>query len=39
MAGRPDPQLGVIRDGDAAYGEYRTFVDRITEGGFVLLPV
>lgn len=38
MAGRSDPQLGVIRGGDPAFDEYRSCVDRITLGGFALFP-
>ena len=38
MAGRPDPQLGVIRNGDPAFEEYRACVDRIIERGFALFP-
>ena len=34
-----DPQLGVVRSGDAAYDEYRTCVDRVTQAGFALFPV
>ncbi len=39
MAGRGDPQLGVVRSGDAAYDEYRACVDRVTQSGFALFPV
>ena len=38
MAGRPDPQLGVIRRGDPAFDEYRSCVDRVTNDGFALFP-
>jgi transcriptional regulator with XRE-family HTH domain len=38
MAGRPEPQLGVIRSGDAAYEDYRACVDCVTERGFALFP-
>ena len=38
MAGRPEPQLGVIRSGDIAFDEYRGCVDRVSGGGFALFP-
>lgn len=38
MAGRSDPQLGVIRGGDPAFEEYRACVDRIVQRGFALFP-
>jgi transcriptional regulator with XRE-family HTH domain len=38
MAGRDEPQLGVVRDGDPAFEEYRACVDHITEGGFARFP-
>lgn len=38
MAGRGEPQLGVVRSGDAAFAEYRACVDRIAERGFALFP-
>ena len=38
MAGRGDPQLGVVRNGDPAFDEYRTCVDRIAQCGFALFP-
>lgn len=38
MAGRADPQLGVVREGDTAFEEYRTCVDRVTEQGFARFP-
>ncbi len=39
MAGREEPQLGVIRGGDAAYDECRTCVDRVAQSGFAIFPV
>lgn len=30
--------LGVVRDGDAAYGEYRNCVDRVTQRGYARFP-
>jgi hypothetical protein len=38
MAGRGEPQLGVIRSGDLPFEEYRSCVDRIVERGFALFP-
>jgi transcriptional regulator with XRE-family HTH domain len=38
MAGRGDPQLGVVRSGDPAFDEYRACVDRVTNNGFALFP-
>ena len=38
MANRPEPRLGVVRSGDAAFGEYRECVDCVTERGFALFP-
>jgi hypothetical protein len=31
--------VGVVREGDAAYEEYRTCVDRVTERGYARFPV
>lgn len=39
MSGRGDPRLGVVRRADAAFEEYRTCVDRITESGFARFPL
>jgi hypothetical protein len=39
LAGREDPQLGVVHDGDACYDEYRACVDRVTAAGFALFPL
>ena len=39
MAGRTDPQLGVVHDGEAAYKEYREAVDQITKAAFALFPL
>jgi hypothetical protein len=39
MAGRTDPQLGVVRSGDATFEEYRACVDRVTEQGFARFPL
>ena len=30
--------VGVVREGDAAYDEYRTCVDRVTQRGYALFP-
>jgi transcriptional regulator with XRE-family HTH domain len=38
MANRPEPKLGVVRSGDAAYDEYRECVDGVSQGGFALFP-
>ena len=38
MAGRAEPQLGVVHSGDTAFDEYRECVDRISQGGFALFP-
>jgi hypothetical protein len=38
MAGRPDPQLGVVREADPAFEEYRGCVDRVADCGFALFP-
>ena len=38
MAGRGQPQLGVVRDGDPAFEEYRACVDCVTEKGFARFP-
>ena len=38
MTGRDEPQLGVAREGDAAFEEYRACVDRVTVSGFALFP-
>jgi hypothetical protein len=36
--GRTDADVGVIRDGDRCYGEYRECVDRITQRGYARFP-
>jgi hypothetical protein len=33
-----DKTVGVVREGDAAYDEYRTCVDRVTQRGYALFP-
>ena len=38
IAGRPEPEVGVVRNGDPAYDEYRACVDRVTNSGFALFP-
>ena len=35
---RPDTVVGVIRDGDQCFAEYRECVDRVTGRGFALFP-
>lgn len=37
-AGRPDPQVGVIRAGDECYEEYHGCVGRVTGDGYALFP-
>lgn len=37
-AGRPDPQVGVIREGDECYAEYHGCVARVTQEGYALFP-
>jgi len=39
LGGRPDPQLGVVRRGDACFEEYRECVDRIAQRGFAMFPL
>ena len=34
----PDPQVGVVRDGDASCAEYRACVDQVTERGYARFP-
>ena len=36
---RPEPKVGVIRDGDECYAEYRECVDRVTQRGYALFPL
>ena len=38
MASRPEPMLGVVRNGDSAFDDYRACVDCITDRGFALFP-
>jgi DNA-binding phage protein len=38
-AGRAESEVGVIREGDKAYGEYRDCVDRVSGRGYVLFPL
>ena len=38
VAGRPDPTVGVIRDGDECYAEYHGCVSRVTQDGYGLFP-
>ena len=37
-ADRPDPEVGVIREGDPCYADYHSCVDRVTDGGYALFP-
>jgi hypothetical protein len=37
--GRSEPQLGVVRDGDECFEEYRDCVDRVTGKGYALFPL
>ena len=39
LAGRPEPQLGVVRPGDPCFDEYRDCVDRIAQRGFAMFPL
>jgi hypothetical protein len=38
-AGRPAAELGVIREGDACYAEYRERVDRVAKRGYARFPI
>jgi hypothetical protein len=38
MASRPEPQLGVVRNGDPSFDDYRACVDRVSDSGFALFP-
>ena len=38
MAGRAEPHLGVVHEGNPAFEEYRGCVDRVTGSGFALFP-
>ena len=38
LKGRPDPQLGVVREGDGCYADYRACVDQVTQRGFAAFP-
>ena len=33
-----EPQVGVIREGDGCYAEYRDCVDRVVQRGFARFP-
>ncbi len=33
-----DPQVGVVRDGDECFSEYRQLVDRVAQGGYARFP-
>jgi transcriptional regulator with XRE-family HTH domain len=35
---RPDPPVGVVREGDDCYQEYRECVDRVTQRGYARFP-
>ena len=39
MSGQPEAKLGVVRNGDPEFEEYRTCVDRVTNAGFALFPL
>ena len=39
LGDRQDPQLGVVRQGDACFDEYHECVDRIAERGFAMFPL
>ena len=39
LAGRPDPEVGVIRDGHECFQEYRDCVDRVTQRGYARFPL
>ena len=36
---RTDAEVGVIREGDRCYDEYRDCVDRVTGSGYALFPL
>lgn len=36
--GRPEAKVGVIREGDECYAEYRESVDRVTQRGYARFP-
>jgi hypothetical protein len=38
-ANRPAADVGVIREGDLCYAEYRECVDRISSGGYARFPI
>jgi DNA-binding phage protein len=39
LAGRPYPEVGVIRDGHQCFQEYRDCVDRVTQRGYARFPL
>ena len=39
LANRPDPEVGVIRDGHECFQEYRDCVDRVTQRGYARFPL
>jgi len=39
LANRPDPDVGVIRDGHECFQEYRDCVDRVTRRGYARFPL
>ena len=39
LAGRSEPEVGVIREGHECYAEYRDCVDRVTQRGYARFPL
>jgi DNA-binding phage protein len=39
LANRPDPHVGVIREGDECFQEYRDCVDHVTQRGYARFPL
>lgn len=39
LANRPDPEVGVIREGHECFEEYRICVDRVTQRGYARFPL
>ena len=39
LAGKPDPEVGVVREGHECFEEYRGCVDRVTHRGYARFPL
>jgi hypothetical protein len=39
LAGKPDPEVGVVREGHECFEEYRGCVDRVTQRGYARFPL